>query len=246
MRLFSSLIIGISLIIGLYLAGQKVGEGTARFRADNRSLTVKGLAEQPVKSDQAEWRIGFRRAGNDLSEAQSQIAADKKTVMAFLLKQGFKAEEIKQPPTRTIDKLANEYGGQNEEKVRFILMGQLQLTTSNVDLVQSSVENLDALQASGILLDVSQDNGANPRYVLTKFNEELRPQLLANATKNARLTAEQFAGQLDVKIGKLRNANQGVIQIFGANGQDESGGYSASSSMEKKLRVVSTFEFDLK
>ena len=49
MRLFSSLIIGISLVLGLYLAGQKVGEGTARFRADNRSLTVKGLAEQPVK-----------------------------------------------------------------------------------------------------------------------------------------------------------------------------------------------------
>ena len=48
MRFLSSLILSLSLLVGLYLAGQQIGQGTARFRADNRSLIVKGLAEQEV------------------------------------------------------------------------------------------------------------------------------------------------------------------------------------------------------
>ena len=88
MRFLSSLILSISLLVGLYLAGQQIGQGTARFRADNRSLTVKGLAEQEVKADLATWNIAFRRAGNDYPQLQAEIKADKEAVQAFLTKQG--------------------------------------------------------------------------------------------------------------------------------------------------------------
>jgi hypothetical protein len=102
------------------------------------------------------------------------------------------------------------------------------------------------LQAEGVMLDVKEEgNAANPSYSLSNFNDELRPKLLQDATKNARETAQQFAKNLGVDVGKVRNANQGVIQILGADGQDESG-YSSTSSTQKKLRVVSTFEFELK
>ena len=85
---------------------------------------------------------------------------------------------------------------------------------------------------------------ANPRYVVSKFNE-LRPQLLAEATKNARATAQQFAADAGARIGKIRSANQGMIQIFGDDGNDESGPFSPTSTLIKRIRVVSTFEFDL-
>ena len=125
MRFLSTLILSLSLLAGLYLAGQQIGEGTARFRADNRSLTVKGLAEQEVKADLATWNIAFRRAGNDYPELQAQIKADKEAVQAFLTKQGFAAAEVQAQPMRTVDKLTNEYGGgQGEDRARYILTGK--------------------------------------------------------------------------------------------------------------------------
>ncbi len=242
MRFLSTLILSLSLLAGLYLAGQQIGEGTARFRADNRSLTVKGLAEQEVKADLATWNIAFRRAGNDYPELQAQIKADKEAVQAFLTKQGFAAAEVQAQPMRTVDKLTNEYGGgQGEDRARYILTGKYTVKSKNVDLVASALGHLDELQAGGILLDT--EGNANPSYALTNFNQELRPLLLDHATANAKATAEQMAKKLGVKVGKLRSANQGVIQIFGAEQDNEYGG---EGSMQKKLRVVSTFEFDLK
>ena len=242
MRFLSSLILSLSLLVGLYLAGQQIGQGTARFRADNRSLIVKGLAEQEVKADLATWSIAFRRAGNDYAQLQSEIKADKEAVQAFLTKQGFTPAEVQQQPTRTVDKLTNEYSNnQGEDKARFILTGKYTVKSKNVDQVATALGHLDELQAQGILLD--SDGGANPSYALTNFNDQLRPLLLDQATANAKVTAEQMAKKLGVKVGKLRSANQGVIQIFGADQDSEYGGEGA---IQKKLRVVSTFEFDLK
>lgn len=242
MRFLSSLILSLSLLVGLYLAGQQIGQGTARFRADNRSLIVKGLAEQEVKADLATWNIAFRRAGNDYAQLQSEIKADKEAVQAFLTKQGFTPAEVQQQPTRTVDKLTNEYSNnQGEDKARFILTGKYTVKSKNVDQVATALGHLDELQAQGILLD--SDGGANPSYALTNFNDQLRPLLLDQATANAKVTAEQMAKKLVVKVGKLRSANQGVIQIFGADQDSEYGGEGA---IQKKLRVVSTFEFDLK
>ena len=242
MRFLSSLILSLSLLVGLYLAGQQIGQGTARFRADNRSLIVKGLAEQEVKADLATWNIAFRRAGNDYAQLQSEIKADKEAVQAFLTKQGFTPAEVQQQPTRTVDKLTNEYSNnQGEDKARFILTGKYTVKSKNVDQVATALGHLDELQAQGILLD--SDGGANPSYALTNFNDQLRPLLLDQATANAKVTAEQMAKKLGLKVGKLRSANQGVIQIFGADQDSEYGGEGA---IQKKLRVVSTFEFDLK
>ncbi len=74
----------------------------------------------------------------------------------------------------------------------------------------------------------------------------LRPQLLADATKNARITAQQFASDSGAQVGKIRSANQGTIKIFGSDGNDESAPYSPTSTPSKKIRVVSTFEFELR
>jgi hypothetical protein len=153
---------------------------------------------------------------------------------------------MNQPPVRVVDKLANEYGGSNQEAMRYIVSGTVVVFTKKVELVQQAEQNLGQLQAQGVMLDVKDEgSAANPNYSLSNFNDELRPQLLLAATKNARDTAKQFASNLGVDVGKVRNANQGVIQILGADGQDESG-YGSASSIQKKLRVVSTFEFELK
>jgi hypothetical protein len=242
-----AIIVGVCLLIGLALGGYFIGTGVARFKSDTRTVTVKGLVEKEVKADQAIWTLRFRRASEDLQDAHARIVSDRDAAITFLKNQGFKDEEISRQPTRTIDKLAREYGqSQEAEKFRYVVTASLVVTTANVDLVTKAVGATEELLKSGVVLDGQQERGtANPRYVVTTFNA-LRPQLLADATKNARMTAQQFASDSGAQVGKIRSANQGAIQIFGSDGNDESAPYSPTSTPKKKIRVVSTFEFELR
>src|SRR5262249_13675232 len=172
----AAIIVGLCLLVGLTAAGYFIGRGTARFKSDVRTVTVKGLVEKEVRADEAVWTLSLRRASDDLKDAPAKISADR--------------------------------------------------------------------DAAGVVLD-GEGNAANPRYVVSKFND-LRLQLLAEATKNARAIAQQFAADSGASVGKIHTANQGMIQIFGSDGNDESGPYSPTSTPVKEIRVVSTFEFELK
>jgi hypothetical protein len=243
----AAIILGVCLFAGLALGGYFIGKGSTRFKSDTRTVTVKGLVEKEVKADQAIWALRFRRASEDLKDAHSKIVSDREAAVAFLRTHGFKDEEIARQPTRTIDKLARDYSqSQVPERFRYVVTGSLVVTTPSVDLVTKAMGATEELLKSGVILDGQQEGGtANPRYVITTFNA-LRPQLLADATKNARMTAQQFASDSGAQIGKIRSANQGAIQIFGSDGNDESAPYSPTSMPSKKIRVVSTFEFELR
>jgi len=246
-RTVAALILGVCVLIGLTAAGYFTGKGVARFKSDTRTVTVKGLVEREVKADQAVWSLRVRRAGDDLKDTQAKIAADRDAVVAFLKKQGFKDEEIERQPISIIDKLARQYGGQNpNERFRYVVSAAVEIRTANVERIRSSIGATDELLKTGIVLDgENEGRAANPRYVVSRFNE-LRPELLAEATKNARKIAEQFAADSGTRVGAIRSANQGTIQIFGTDGNDESAPYSQTSTPVKKIRVVSTFEFELK
>jgi hypothetical protein len=243
----AAIIVGVCLLVGLVAGGYFIGKGSTRFKSDIRTVTVKGLVEKEVKADQAVWMLRFRRASEELKDAHAKITSDREAAVAFLRNQGFKDEEISRQPTRTIDKLAREYSqSQTAERFRYVVTSSVLVTTANVDLVTKAVGTTEELLKSGVILDGQQEGGtANPRFVITTFNA-LRPQLLADATKNARITAQQFASDSGAQVGKIRSANQGTIKIFGSDGNDESAPYSPTSTPSKKIRVVSTFEFELR
>lgn len=210
-------------------------------------MTVKGLVEREVNADEAVWSLSLRRAGDDLGEARRRISRNRDAVLAFLRQQGFKDDEISRQPTRTVDKLAREFPQpQATERFRFLVTSAIVVRTANVEQLQKSLGATEELLTAGVILDGERESSAaNPRYVVSKFND-IRPQLLAAATKNARAIAQQFAADSGVSVGKIHSANQGSIQIFGSDGNDESGPYSPTSTPVKKIRVVSTFEFELK
>ncbi len=243
----AAVIIGCCLLIGLTAAGYFIGRGTARFKSDVRTVTVKGLVEKELKADEAVWTLSLKRASDDLKDVHARIGADRDAVLAFLQKQGFTDAEIARQPTRTVDKLAREFGqAQNAERFRYLVSSAIVVRTPKIELVQSSLSSTEELLKAGVILDGEREgSAANPRYVVSKFND-LRPQLLADATKNARTIAQQFAADSGVSVGKIHSANQGSIQIFGSDGNDESGPYSPTSTPVKKIRVVSTFEFELR
>jgi len=239
-------ILAVALVLGLAAGGWFVGQGLARFKSESRTVTVKGLVEREVKADRAVWTLNLRRASDTLADAHQRIAADRDAVLAFLKKQGFAEAQIERQPTRTLDKLARDFGQAQAERFRYVVTSAVEVATPMVDLVRSASGATEELLKGGVILDADDQSGrANPRFVVSKFND-LRPQLLAEATKNARSVAEQFAADSGARVGDIRSANQGTIQIFGTDGNDESAPFSPTSTPVKKIRVVSTFEFALK
>jgi len=150
---------------------------------------VKGLVEREVKADQAVWTLGLRRASDDLADAHAKINADRDAVLTFLRKHGFKDEEIERQPTLTVDELAREYGPTKDaDHLRYVVTTTLVANTDNPELERATLGQTDELLGSGVVLDGGGAGRANPRYILSRFNE-LRPGLRAEATKNARAIA---------------------------------------------------------
>ncbi|MGH7817289.1 MAG: SIMPL domain-containing protein, partial [Candidatus Binatia bacterium] len=197
----AAIIVGCCLIIGLTAAGYFIGRGTARFKSDVRTVTVKGLVEKEVNADEAVWTLSLRRAGDDLRDAHARLSKDRDQLLGFLQQQGFNDDEITRLPTRTVDKLAREYSQpQTSERFRYLVTIAVVVRTGNIEQVQKSLGSTEELLKAGVILDGEREGGAaNPRYVLSKFND-LRPRLLAEATKNARAIAQQFAADSGVTV----------------------------------------------
>jgi hypothetical protein len=168
-------------------------------------------------------------------------------VHAFLQKRGFKDGEITRQQTRTIDKLAREYGQpQANERFRYLVTTAMVVRTGNVALAQESLGETEELLRGGVILDGEREGGvANPRYVLSNFND-LRPLAPRRGDEKRPHHRPAIAADSGTTVGKIQSANQGAIQILGSDGNNESGPYSPTSTPVKKIRVVSTFEFELK
>lgn len=234
-RLFTALLVG----IGIAFAGWSVSQGLERFRMSDRSVTVKGLAEKDVDSDFAIWTLGFRRAGNDFGGVQKALAEDRERVRAFLEGQGFTADELESRPLQVQDLFAREYA-QGNTPLRFNGTGQVLVRTTRVAVVAKAALAVDPLIQAGVQLGGENQGRSGPRYQLRGFND-IKAPLVAEATRNAREQADKFAAEAGARLGPLNSANQGVIRITGDDGNE----YDDESSRGKRLRVVSTFEFEL-
>jgi len=225
---------------GIALGGWWIGHGVERFRMDDRTVTVKGLAEQDIKSDFAIWPLSFRRAAEEFDQVQQMLNADRERIVAFLQQQGFGEDEIDIRPLKVQDLYAREWGSENV-KLRFNGQGQVIVKSPNVDAVARSINKVDPLIQAGIQLS-SDDNygGDGPRYQLRGFNA-VKAVLLEEATRNAREQGGKFASDAGAKLGRLKKANQGVIRVLDDDGSDQESG----RTLNKRLRVVSTFEFEL-
>ncbi len=233
-RLLAAALVG----AGIAVAGLAVSHGLERFRLADRTVTVKGLAEKDVESDFAIWTLAFRRGGGAFGDVQKALATDRDAVLTFLKARGFKDDEIEIRPLAVQDLFAREYGG-GQQPLRFQGTGQVMVKSARVADVQAAALAVDPLIQAGVQL--GSEGGGNPEFQLRGFNDVKAP-LLSEATRNAREQAEKFAAEAGATLGPLKIANQGVISISGGDGMDHDSG----GSRVKRLRVVSTFVYELR
>ncbi len=230
-----------ALVVGVALAfaGWSVGQGVERFRMGDRAVTVKGLAELDVKSDFGIWTLVFRRGGEGFGEVQQALSEDRERILAFLREQGFEAGEMEVQPLQVQDLLAREWGPR-DVGLRFNGQGRVLVKSSRVDALAQAVNRVDPLIKAGIQLESDPQGQVGLRYQLRGFND-VKPALLEEATRNARTQATRFAEDAGASLGRLKSANQGVIRVV----DDDGGDMDSGRTIGKRLRVVSTFVYEL-
>lgn len=220
------------LAIGFAAAGLFVANAITDFRAGDRSVTVKGLVERNVRADAVQWTINFVNSGNDLTPVYAKAQSDEAAVLAFLKAGGIEDAELS-TNLRVADQQAKEYGDANRA-ARYIVQNTITVDSSKVDAVAALYQKLGELVQKNVVL---ADGNINYRF--TALNA-IKPEMLAEATKNARSAAAQFAADSAAGIGSIKRASQGVFTIV-ARGQD----YDNGSAIDKTVRVVTTVEYFL-
>ncbi len=243
-------LLGSLLALGLIVGGWVMGAQIKATRLSDRYVTVKGLVERKVKSDLAIWTLSYKEAGDDLSLVYAKTEADKKAVLQFLDQQGIQSSEIELGVVRVVDTQANEYGGSNRAPHRYIVEQQVTVRTSRVDQVAAAAQKTMQLLQKGIVLNSTPGQGLI--YKFTGLNS-IKPDMITEATRNARSAADRFASDSGSKVGSIRQANQGVFSILAADhgsdtsepGESAGGNSTADSSLMKTVRVVTTVQYYL-
>ena len=228
-----------AVIVGVAIAGAGwfVGNGIANMRSLDRYVTVKGLAEQNVQADRAVWPITFVATDDVLQTAQAKIAADTKTLIDFLASHGISKEMTELQNLQVTDQLAQSYRSGPIES-RYIVNQTIQVRTDDVKAVVAASQDIGKLLQGGIVLG-GQGYNPGPSYMFTGLND-IKPEMIAAATANAREAALQFAADSGGQLGGIRRATQGLFQILAADGAPN---MNEASQINKTVRVVTTMEY---
>ena len=233
---------GLAVAAGIGFGALQLAEALEASRAPLRAVTVKGLAERVVEADAATWRLAFRGVGPGRDEAIAEAIRARDAVLAFGREGGLEPEAMDvEPFALTIERmvLQSATGGQ-EERQRFVAAGAVRMRTDEAGLIAALSGRTGDLLDAGVLLGAGDYDGpARPAYGFTGLNA-IKPDLIAEATQAARASAAQFAADSGSTVGRIVEANQGVVQIFAADGD-----YEERTERRKVVRVVSTIRYEL-
>jgi uncharacterized protein len=221
------------LAIGVVAAGYLLGDGLLRAKEAERAVTVRGLAERNVTADLATWTISYSDTGDNLSAVQAKVRADTAAIEQFFTGLGFPRSTL-QPTGANVSTYTDTAG-----VTRYTVRQRLALRTNDIARAQRAVARQFDLVNKGVLIE----EGSGMAYTFTKLNS-IKPVMVAEATKDARASAEQFAKDSGTSVGAIRDATQGYFEIEARDGEG-GGQWGVSDTPYKKVRVVTTVNFSL-
>ncbi len=219
------------LAIGLVVGGFVLGDGLVRMKAAERSVTVRGLAEREVTADLATWTLSYASTATDLRTAQTSTDRDAAAVRQFFKELGFPEAELTPAGVNVSNYTDNG-------TVFYTVRQRSVLRTKDIERAQRAVQRQAELVRKSVVLE----DGSGISYTFTGLNA-IKPEMVAEATRDARAAAEQFAKDSGADVGSIRNATQGYFSIEARDG--EAGGWGIGDTPFKKVRVVTTVDFAL-
>ncbi len=246
--LSKSIILGVSLLLGLFLLGFFIFKGLKTFSDKDRVVTVKGLAEMKMIATSASIDLNFSFSGDDLNDIIKKTEIKKTLIIDYLTNAGYDKNKITTNKVGVTDRQKYyETQWKNDQQVQ-VKIDRYTIAQS-LTILSKDIKNTEEITAQIKLDLVSKDLTCNisTDYTFPDLNS-IKPQLIAESTKNARIAGEQFANDSQAQLGKIKTASQGQITIAGRYYYDEEAGESSEKPKEpfiQKARVVSTIVFFL-
>lgn len=228
------ILLSIAIVVGLAVLGYFFRDAAISFKEFERTVTVKGLAEQEQPADVVIWPIQYTEAGNSLDGTYTALENSAEKVKAFLIDQGIKESEISFSTPVLTDRSAQRYGGNENPEFRYISSQTATLYSEDVDRVRDVMSRLVELGKQGVTLS-GDEYQIRPEFLFNSLND-IKPEMIEQATKEARQVAEKFAEDSNSKLGKIKTASQGQFSISPRDN---------NTPHIKNIRVVSTIVYYL-
>ncbi|MGL6065091.1 MAG: SIMPL domain-containing protein [Fusobacteriaceae bacterium] len=226
-----AIILGISIIIGLSSLGYLLGNSFIETKKLDRTIIVKGLSEKEVLSDKVVFPIQFKIVGNNLNSIYEQLKNDNQKIITFLIANGLDKSEISISSPNIEDKALYQ-SENNKSTFRYIATQLVTIYSTKVQIVYNLNTKIGELLKENVASEV---NSYTVDYSYNNLNS-IKPQMIEEATKNARDVAEKFAQDSKSSLGKIKRANQGQFIITDSD---------IHNPHIKKIRIVSTIEYYL-
>ncbi|MBR3609503.1 MAG: SIMPL domain-containing protein [Bacteroidales bacterium] len=196
--------------IGIFLGGFAIAKAIITTTEMSRVVNVKGLSVREVPADKVIWPITFKEIGNNLTDLYNTINTKNNIIILFLKANGIDEKEIIIAAPEIVDLQAERYGNQNY-LYRYNVTSIITVTSNKVNLVTDLMLKQADLIKKGVAIIVGNYQ-YQPTFTFTGLND-IKPQMIEEATINARTTAEKFAADSQSKLGKIKTANQGQFTI---------------------------------
>ncbi len=225
---------GLFIMTGLVVLGLMIPRAVDKYRSYDRTVNVKGLCEREVMADKVIWPIVYKVMSNDIQSIYDQTDRNNEVIKAFLEEGGLTESEISVSVPQISDKFANEYGS-NDRAFRYIATNVVTVYTADVEKVLALMSEQSELLKKGIV--TGGNSWENPVEFKYEGLNDIKPEMIEEATRNAREAAQKFAKDSDSRLGKIRTANQGTFTIENRD---------SNTPYIKKVRVVTSVTYYLK
>ena len=227
-------VLGFFILAGLATLGYLLGNAAIEFKEYERTVTVKGLSEREYEADIVIWPLQFTAASNDLGEMYRSIDDSTRKIREFLVEAGVGSDEISVSTPAITDKSAQQYGNQGQAEFRYTATQTVTVYSQNIGLARQLMQRISDLGKQGIVFS-GGNYQSQTEYLFTRLNE-VKPEMIEEATRQAREVAEKFAADSKSRLGKIKAASQGQFTI---SDRDKNNPHI------KKIRVVSTVAYYL-
>lgn len=217
------------IALGLVGLGQAVKCGINNIAYKDRVVQVRGLAERTVPANRVVWPVSYSISGDELQALYAEAKAKNEALLGFLTSNGIPKSEISVNPPE-VDNLTTDQWVSQNVRFNYKITMSMTVATSQVDKVRQLLDRQGELLDAGIAF-----NNSNITYSYSDLNK-IKPEMIAEATKNARQAAERFAEDSGNGIGSIKSAEQGYFSI-----EDD----DCSTPYIKRIRVVTNVAFYL-
>lgn len=205
-----TLIASIFIAIGLLALGLAIRSGIKAFSDRDRVVAVRGLCEKEVEANKVTWPIVTQDMGNDLVTLYDRTQAVNAKILAFLKSNGVTDDEISVNSPNVSDNKANAYDASRVVS-RYSLTNVIVVTSSDVNKIRKLINRQTELLREGIAI-IAESYQYPTTYEYTALND-IKPEMIAEATKNAREAANKFGEDSGSRLGKIKSATQGQFSI---------------------------------